>query len=231
MATSLSQTTLDELADLERDFEEVEKKITRQHYCLSKPLYARLADLTARIPNIWGRMLKQALIDLDEYIQTSDLELLSHSLKSLSVTRFEIDADEKKGDPRSVAIRFEFANNKYFKDTVLEKRFWWRQNKYGFAGLVSEPVEIEWKKGKDLTDGRLGLTKAAFDEQQAKPDQELTGKRRALEEKIDETDIRDVSFFDWFGYIGEYISAEESRTVIDKEKEERRRRKVSRAQP
>jgi hypothetical protein len=35
-----------------------------------------------------------------------------------------------------------------------------------------------------------------------------------------------VSFFAWFGYIGEYVSAEESRASIEEEKEERRKRKA-----
>ena len=182
--------------------------------------------MAAKIPNIWGHVLKKAFIDnIDEYIRPFDLELLSHSLRSLSVTRFEIDEHER-GDPRSVAIRFEFAENEYFEDTVLEKKFWWRQSKHGFARLVSEPVEIRWKKGRDLTDGLLHLAKAVFDERRGKPHQELTGSQRALEARIDKIDMSDVSFFAWFGYIGEYVSAEESRIAIDEEKEERRRRKA-----
>jgi hypothetical protein len=210
-------------------------RAVRQQYTLSKPLYAKRAELLAKIPNFWALVLEQAPMDIDEYIQPSDSAILLTSLKTLSVSRFELDADEKKGDPRNIAIRFEFAENEHFEDTVLEKKFWWRQSKDGFSGLVSEPVEIRWKKGKDLTDGLLGLVKAVYDEQRAKPKQdakdkkdkvELTDKQKALKEKIDKTGMGGVSFFAWFGYIGEYVSAEESRESIEEEKEDRRKRKA-----
>ncbi|KAK4238720.1 nucleosome assembly protein [Achaetomium macrosporum] len=237
MAATLEDTTVsyEELADLEHEFDEVETEIIRQQYFLSKPLYAKRAELVSKIPNFWPLVLEQAPMDIDEYIQPSDSALLLSALKSLSVSRFELDEDEKKGDPRSVAIRFEFAENEHFEDTVLEKKFWWRQGKDGFAGLVSEPVEIKWKKGKDLTDGLLGLVKAVFDEQRAKPKQEtkgkkekveLTEKQKALKEKIDQTGMGGVSFFAWFGYVGEWVSAEESRQALEEQKEERRKRKA-----
>ncbi|KXX72958.1 Protein SET, partial [Madurella mycetomatis] len=216
MAATLEETAVsyEQLSDLEREFDEVETEIIRQQYTLSKPLYAKRAELVSRIPNFWPLVLEQAPMDIDEYIQPSDSALLLSSLTSLSVSRFELEADEKKGDPRSVAIRFEFADNDHFEDKVLEKKFWWRQSKDGFAGLVSEPVEIRWKKGKDLTDGLLGLVKAVWDEQQAAPKKEankggkkdkveLTEKQKALKEKIDKTGMGGVSFFAWFGYIGE----------------------------
>jgi hypothetical protein len=195
----------------------------------------RRAELLAKIPNFWPLVLEQAPMDIDEYIQPSDSAILLSSLKALSVSRFELDADEKHGDPRSVAIRFEFNENEHFEDAVLEKKFWWRQSKDGFAGLVSEPVDIKWKKGKDLTDGLLGLVKAVYDEQLAKPKQEkkdkkakvvLTEKQKALKEKIDKTGMGGVSFFAFFGYIGEYVSAEESKEAMAEEKEERRKRKA-----
>ncbi|KXX78108.1 Protein SET [Madurella mycetomatis] len=244
MAATLEETAVsyEQLSDLEREFDEVETEIIRQQYTLSKPLYAKRAELVSRIPNFWPLVLEQAPMDIDEYIQPSDSALLLSSLTSLSVSRFELEADEKKGDPRSVAIRFEFADNDHFEDKVLEKKFWWRQSKDGFAGLVSEPVEIRWKKGKDLTDGLLGLVKAVWDEQQAAPKKEankggkkdkveLTEKQKALKEKIDKTGMGGVSFFAWFGYIGENVSAEESRIAMEEEKEERRKRKAGEAVP
>jgi hypothetical protein len=205
----------------------------RQQYAISKPLYAKREQLLAKIPNFWPLVLEQAPMDIDEYIQPSDSAILLSSLKSLSVSRFELDADEKHGDPRNIAIRFEFAENEHFEDSVLEKKFWWRQSKDGFTGLVSEPVEIRWKNGKDLTDGLLGLVKAVYDEQKNKPKPtdkkakvELTEKQKALKEKIDQTGMGGVSFFAWFGYIGEYVTAEESKAAIEEEKEERRKRKA-----
>lgn len=244
MAATLEDTMVsyEEIEDLEHEFEQVETEIIRQQYLLCKPLYAKRAELVAQIPNFWPLVLEQAPMDIDEYIQPSDSALLLSSLKSLSVSRFELDADQKKGDPRSFAIRFEFAENDHFEDAVLEKKFWFRYGKDGFAGLVSEPVDIKWKKGKDLTDGLLGLVKAAWDEQQAAPPKpagqkdkkekkELTAKQKALKEKMDKTGMGGVSFFAWFGYIGEYVSAEESRLALEEEEEKRRKRKAGEAVP
>ncbi|KAL2177893.1 nucleosome assembly protein [Thermothelomyces heterothallicus CBS 202.75] len=242
MAAALeeAQVSYEELSDLEQEFDDVETEIIRQQYALSKPLYARRAELVAKIPNFWPLVLEQAPMDIDEYIQPSDSAILLSSLKSLSVSRFELDEDEKNGDPRSIAIRFEFAENEHFEDTVLEKKFWWRQSKDGYAGLVSEPVPIKWKPGKDLTEGLLDLAKAVYDEQVAQPKQAkkdkkdkvpLTEKQKALKEKMDQTGMGGVSFFAWFGYIGEYISAEESKQAIEEEREKRRKRKAGEPVP
>ena len=204
-------------------------RVVRQQYALSKSLYVKRAELVAKIPNFWQVVFAQDHTDIHKYTQGFDLPLLVSSLKSISVSRFELDEDEKKGDPRSIAIRFEFADNDYFEDKVLEKKFWWRQSNDGVTCLVSEPVEIRWKKGKDLSDGLLALVKAVYDERQAKGKKEkvaLTEKQKALREKIDKTDMDSASLFSWFGYIGEYITAEESRKAIAEEKEERRKRKA-----
>lgn len=201
------------------------------------------AELVAKIPHFWPLVFESAPMDIDEYIQPSDSAVLLASLKSISVSRFELDEDEKNGDPRNIAIRFEFADNEHFENKVLEKKFWWRQTTDGFSGLVSEPVEIKWKKGKDLTDGLLDLVKALYDEQVAKPKQPtpakgakkekvpLTDKQKALKEKMESTGMGGVSFFAWFGYIGEYVTAEESKIAVAKDKEERRKRKAGEEVP
>lgn len=48
----------------------------RQQYALSKPLYARRAELLTKIPNFWPLVLEQAPMDIDEYIQPSDSAIL-----------------------------------------------------------------------------------------------------------------------------------------------------------
>ncbi|KAK4148174.1 nucleosome assembly protein [Dichotomopilus funicola] len=238
MASPLEETMIsyEELSDLEQEFDDVETEIIRQQYALSKPLYARRAELLAKIPNFWPLVLEQAPMDIDEYIQPTDSNILLHSLKNLSVSRFELDEDEKNGDPRSFSIRFEFAENEHFDNSVLEKKFYWRETKDGFAGLVSEPLVINWKKGKDLTDGLLEQVKAVYDEQLAKPKKDpkdkmkekvvLTEKQKALKEKMEKTGMGGISFFAFFGYIGEYVTAEESKEAIAADKEERRKRKA-----
>ncbi|SPN97213.1 related to phosphatase 2a inhibitor [Cephalotrichum gorgonifer] len=221
-----SSVTYEQLADLEREFDDVEAEIIRQQVKLSQPLYEKRAVLVAKIPNFWPLVLEQAPPEVDEYIQPSDSAILLASLKSVSVEHFEIDAG---GDPRSISIKWEFAENEYFEDTVLEKKFWYRHDKsLSWSGLVSEPVEVKWKEGKDLTEGMLSLVKKVWDEEQAgiKAGKEVKGwteTRNALREKIDATGMGGVSFFAWFGFIGRRVSAEES---VDADKRERERRRL-----
>jgi len=205
----------------------------RQQYILSKPLYAKRAELVAKIPKFWALVLEQAPVEIDEYIQPTDANVLYSHLTNLTVSRFSLEEDEKKGDPRNFLVRFEFSENEYFEDRVIEKKFWWRHSKDGFEGLVSEPVTIKWKEGKDLTEGLLDLAKAVYDEQLAAPKEakkgkqtELTEKQKTLKKKISETGMGGVSFFCFFGYVGEIVSEEESKEVIAKENERRKKRQA-----
>ncbi|KAK0720038.1 nucleosome assembly protein [Lasiosphaeris hirsuta] len=236
MATILEESpiTYQELADIEREFDDVETEIIRQQVQLTKSLYEKRHAVVSQIPNFWPLVIEQAPPDIDEYIQPSDSALLLSSLSSLSVSHFEVE-NGGKGDPRSVAIRWEFTENEYFEDSAIEKRFWYRRAKDGWAGLVSEPVDIKWKKGKDLTDGLLTLVKAVWDEEQAagtngakaraKGDK-ITAKQQALKAKIDGIGLGGLSFFAWFGFRGNRVSAEESQTATQEERQRRQRRKA-----
>ncbi|KAF6836260.1 nap family protein [Colletotrichum plurivorum] len=225
--------TYEELADLEHEFEQVETEMLRKQYELSRPLYEKRSALVAKIPNFWPLVFEQSPPEIDEYIQPSDAALLLSSLKNVSVTRFELE-NGQNGDPRSLAIRFEFGDNEHFEDKVLEKKFWWRTSK-NYTGLVSEPVNINWKAGKDLTDGLLAAVQKVWDQGgpvlsgKGKPEQ--TPEAQALKKKIEETGMGGVSFFCWFGYIGKRISAEESAAQLVKEAEELRLRKAGQEVP
>jgi len=199
----------------------------RQQVQLSQPLYEKRRKLVSQIPNFWPLVIEQAPPDIDEYIQPSDAALLLTSLTSLSVSRFEVE-NGGNGDPRSVAIKWEFNENEYFEDTAIEKKFWWRRSKDGWAGLVSEPVDIRWKKGKDLTGGMLSMVKRVWDEELGQegngsaPDAKtLTPSQRALKKKIENTGLGGLSFFAWFGFRGKKISAEENRLAAKQEQEKR----------
>lgn len=205
----------------------------RQQYALTKPLYEKREKLVAKIPNFWPLVIEQAPPDVDQYIQPSDSAVLLSSLKSINVYHFEIDNGDK-GDPRSIAIRMDFNENEYFENKVLEKKFWYRRSKEGYAGLVSEPVLIKWKSGKDLTQGLLDLTVKVWeqdkkqgqangarkDKKKTKPE-DWTADQKALREKIDTFGLGGVSFFCWFGYRGQYISAEESAIAVQEDEKRR----------
>ena len=172
-------------------------------------------------------MLEQAPAEIDEYIQPTDSAVLLNSLTKLSVERFELPSG---GDPRSIAIRFEFSENEYFSDSVLEKKFWWRYHKDGWAGLVSEPVKINWKsKDKDLTAGMLDLVIKSHDEEKKagkKLTEEDSETKKALREAMDNTGLGGVSFFAWFGFKGRDVSEAESQEAYKLELEKRKKRKA-----
>lgn len=195
---------------------------------VKRPLYEKRHKLISQIPNFWTLVFEQAPPDIDEFIQPSDSSLLLTSLTSLSVSRFETE-NGGKGDPRSLCFRFEFSGNDHFEDEVIEKKFWHRRSRDGWSGLVSEPVEIRWKKGKDLTGGLLGTVRKVWAAQQAEAKtkagganpKDLTADERALKKKIENTGLGGLSFFAWFGYVGRNISAEESQEATEKARKER----------
>lgn len=213
----------EQLEDLEDDFEEVELELLRQQAKLTKDLYAKRQQLVSQIPNFWPLVLEQSPPDIDEYIQPTDAGLLLNSLKALSVERFELPG----GDPRSLAIRFEFADNEYLEDAVLEKRFWWRRAKDGWAGFVSKPVDVKWKPGKDLTGGMLRLSRRVWNEDRAAKGDDTDAKKE-LKRLMDKTGLGGVSFFAWFGFRGRDVSADEDREAFKAEQEKRRARKEGR---
>lgn len=185
----------------------------------------------SNIPNFWPLVFEQAPPEIDQYIQPSDSAVFAACLTDLTVSRFEIPSSlpsvstsaKDFGQPRSIAFRFEFAPNEWFDDKVIEKRFWYRRAKNGWSGRVSEPVKINWKKGKDLTDGLLDAAFKAFksEEKSAGGSNDVSngkGKRKAKNSKeyetlkiqLDATTEGSQSFFTWFGYRGPHVTAEES---------------------
>lgn len=196
-------------------------------------MYAKRKKVVAKIDNFWARALESAPQDIDQFIQPSDSQLLAECLQDIDVSRFELEANPEKGNPRSVSIKFTFSDNEYFKDNVLEKKFWFRHASDGWTGLVSEPVKINWKKGKDLTQG---LNDAAVKLWQAKQKQASASKGqadaselpeyKALVEKLEMNDRSSTSFFTLFGYVSEYyyVSEEDStaaKAKIQADKEKR----------
>ncbi|KAI1438824.1 nucleosome assembly protein [Xylaria sp. CBS 124048] len=233
--TKDGSATYEEVAELERQFQDVEQEIIRQQYALTKPLYEKRAKLVAKIPDFWELVMEQAPPEVDQYVQPTDSALLLSSLSSVYVSRPEIDQDSAKGDPRSLTLRLEFRENEYFEDKVLEKKFWFRRARDGNVKMVSEPVPIKWKPGKDLTQGLLDLAVRVWEADKKQGRLEGTGKpkkkapkredytadQKALREKIGTFGLGGVSFFCWFGFRGEDISPEENAIANEEDKQRR----------
>ncbi|KAH6692078.1 NAP family protein-like protein [Leptodontidium sp. MPI-SDFR-AT-0119] len=242
MSAALEETPVsyEDLADIEKEFDDVETEIIRQQIALTAPLYTRRSKTVSQIPNFWPLVLEQAPPDIDQYIQPSDSALLLSSLLSISVSHFEAESNTPGGDPRSVSVTWEFAPNDYFDDVKLVKKFWYRRSRDGWCGLVSEPVGIRWKEGRDLTGGLLGLVCKAWEAEKntAAVDTKANGKakkegltpeQKVLKRKIENTGMGGLSFFAWFGFIGRRVSEEESRDATRIEREKREKRKATKA--
>ncbi|CAO2647357.1 Nn.00g082790.m01.CDS01 [Neocucurbitaria sp. VM-36] len=219
----------EQLSVLETEFEEVELEILRKAEALHAPLYKKRAEFVANIPHFWTLVFEQAPPEIDNFIQPSDAKVFAECFETFEVSRFELD--DPKGSPRSFSLKFGFKENEYFEDKVLEKKFWFRKTK-DWAGLVSEPVKINWKKGKDLT---AGLTDAACklgeerrklsgntSNGEARKQEAKTSAYKELAKKIETSSDASVSFFGLFAFVSGYrwVSAEESEQIIKEENEQ-----------
>ncbi|KAG6302241.1 hypothetical protein E4U09_003333 [Claviceps aff. purpurea] len=217
-----SHAKLDTIDD---EFDQVELEILRIKDKMTRDLYAKREKVISEIPNFWPRVFEQAPPEIDEYIQPTDAAVIVAALKNLTAERFELP----NGHPRSFSLKFEFSENEYFENSVLEKKFWWRCAKDGQEGYVSEPVEIKWKPGKDLTNGLLDLAKKIYEEEKAGKSDEKSPAKEALVNKLDDNNIETVSFFNMFGYRGRYITAEESAAAFKELEEKRKAHKEDKA--
>ncbi|KAK8164730.1 hypothetical protein IWX90DRAFT_427044 [Phyllosticta citrichinensis] len=235
---SVSDVTYEDLAQLEQEFDDAELQTLREQHKIYAPLYKKRQEVVAKIPNFWALVLEQAPTEFENYTTPSDSQVFAEALKSIEVERFEID--DPNGSPRSVAIRFHFDSNEYFEDKVLEKKFWHRRALDGWSGIVSEPVKISWKKGKDLTQGLTDAAAALFaarKKQDAAQNGSSNGQSKASKitklpeykaiiDKIENNTEAALSFFTWFGFVSShgYVTAEESAEASKKEAEKRAKR-------
>lgn len=118
-----------------------------------------------------------------------------------------------------MSFKFEFQPNEYFEDIAIEKTFWSRRAKGGWTGLVSEPVKIRWKEGKDLTEGLTDGAIALWEARKKIGDMSATGlpEYTALRKKVESWNEMNTSFFTWFGFVSgqKWISAEESEEATE----------------
>ena len=112
--------------------------------------------------------------------------------------------------------------------------------------MVSQPVGIRWKKGKDLTKGLTDAAVGLWEARQraasstAANSKEMNGKGKgkskeaerlpeytALAKKLEANDPSGASFFCFFGFVGArgWVSAEESEEAVREERERRERRR------
>ncbi|KAK7731786.1 hypothetical protein SLS53_008607 [Cytospora paraplurivora] len=228
--------TIKELQLLEASLGDVDTEITAKQYLMAKDILAARQGTIAKIPKFWAVVFDHASSELEAAITQHDHQVFMAALQGLEVLRPEIPANaslsdvglDKFGEPRSVTIRFHFSENAWFTDSVLEKTFYYRYGKDGSAGLVSEPVRINWKEGKDLTEGLTDAAYALWTAQKQNPSQNIDGvvtgevrktrdaaarqlpEYKAVIKTLEDKPQGAISFFNFFSYRGRWTSAAES---------------------
>ncbi|KAJ4411507.1 hypothetical protein N0V91_001291 [Didymella pomorum] len=216
------QASFEQLGLLETKFEEAEDQVIRKTEEIKASVYKERTEFVKNIPHFWSLVFENCPPEVENFIQPTDSEVLADCFETFEVSRFELD--DPKGSPKSFSLKFGFGENEWFENKTLEKKFWYRSAQDGWEGLVSEPVKINWKKGKDLTGG---LTDAAVKLHQARTKVADRKKEAALPEykelakKIETSADASVSFFGLFAFVSGYrwVSAEESEKEVQKNKE------------
>ena len=128
----------------------------RTSYIKSKPIYKDRASLIKQVPGFWSKVLQSDDVPaaIESAIHPCDIPVLDF-LKAIEVTRYEVDKDPERGDPRSFTITLEFDPNGFFADRTLEKTFSYCANQDSAAGLATEAVEVSYSEtpqGTELAD-------------------------------------------------------------------------------
>ncbi|KAI1745106.1 hypothetical protein F4680DRAFT_443589 [Xylaria scruposa] len=228
--------TIKELHLFEAAISDVDVEVTAKQYLMTRDIFAARQKTIAKIPSFWAVVFDNAATELEAAVTPADLEVFSAALTSVEVTRPEVPASakasdsglDKFGEPRSLQFTFRFSDNDWFSDKELTKTFYFRYGKDGSAGLVSEPVKINWKSAeKDLTRGLSDAAVAFWNAQKANPSQKLDGvlandarhtrdaaakqipEYQSLAKALESNVEGSLSFFNFFSYRGRWISAAE----------------------
>jgi len=96
---------------------------------------------------------------------------------------------------------------------------------------VSEPVRVQWKEGRDLSEGLNGMACELFEARKKAGDfvKRDLKEYEVLAEKLETARAASTSFFTWFGFVSgrRYVTAEESA----KAEEEHQKQKKGDAKP
>jgi template-activating factor I len=120
-----------------------------------KPIYEERREQTKNVPGFWRTVLGSSEL-LAEYINYEDSDLLDHLID------LYIEWDED--DVKNFTIQFEFEENEFLDTLKLSKRFEIEKTdeEEAHERYVSTPVELKWKKNKDLTKFKEGRDTSFF---------------------------------------------------------------------
>ncbi|KAL8999036.1 MAG: hypothetical protein Q9169_002034 [Polycauliona sp. 2 TL-2023] len=205
----------DTLARIEAQLAAIELDYLRKTYLAARPKFLDRATAIEAIPDFWSTVIDEAPAEIDQRIQPRDVPALN-CLIGLDLDRFEVK-DDDNGEPRSFKLSLTFKPNDWFFDSKIEKKFYWRMSHTGWSGLVSEPVNVRWKK-RDLTDGLLDLAVNLWQRELHLESDDLgkTEEYQTVVERVQRTPQDAISFFAFLGFRGHRVSAEESNAALTK---------------
>ncbi|KAI0156782.1 hypothetical protein GGR57DRAFT_462340 [Xylariaceae sp. FL1272] len=228
--------TIKELHLFEAAISDIDTEVTAKQYLMTRDIFAARQKTISKIPSFWAVTFDNAATELEAAVTPNDLKIFSNALTAVEVTRPEVPASakasdmgiDKFGEPRSLQFTFRFAENEWIADKELVKTFYFRYGKDGSAGLVSEPIKINWKSpDKDQTQGLSDAALAFWNAQKGNGSQKLDGvldnearhardaaakempEYKALAKKLQDNVAGALSFFNFFSYRGRWISAAE----------------------
>ena len=119
----------------------------RTSYINSKPIYKDRANLIEQVPGFWSKVLQSDDVPaaIESAIHACDVPVLEF-LRAIEVTRYEVDKDAERGDPRSFKITLEFSPNEFIVDRTLEKIFKYGGIQDSATGLASETVKVNYSE-------------------------------------------------------------------------------------
>ncbi|PWN43615.1 hypothetical protein IE81DRAFT_336978 [Ceraceosorus guamensis] len=129
---------------LKKEFSEVDAELQRQANKLSKPLYEKRDAIIAEIEKFWPNAL-QNCPHISSYFHDEDEAVFEH-LTGISVTQSD-------KDPRESSVTFKFADNDFFGNKELTKKFTVKKDAPPLGSssgawqedVQTEATKIDWK--------------------------------------------------------------------------------------
>jgi len=192
-------------------------------------LFLLRKQIVSQIPHFWALVLDEIPLEIESHITPADSEIFAEYLLDFEVERFELGKE-----PRSFLLRFAFGPNPWFKDNILEKKFWYRRSVDDWQGLVSEPVGIAWKgRKKDLTHGLNEATCDLWGELRRRGQVDAKGLEKLKDVEcykkvvkiVEDNNSEQDSFFTLFSFVSAYRFVDEKESEMAQRVAEERHQK------
>ncbi|CAN6652479.1 vacuolar protein sorting-associated protein 75 [Trichomonascus vanleenenianus] len=136
----VDQAVFDELAEIMESQSAAEEEIDAFAHKKLAPVHDKRREVTKKIPSFWPVVIEASGV-LTEYMTLDDQQVIE-KLKDITV-----EWDDK--EPKDFTITMEFDENDYLDTLKMSKKFTYVKED-GNEKYTSEPVELKWKKGKNL---------------------------------------------------------------------------------